>query len=99
VAGLREHNCELAVTWTGNTGVGISDYRSCSRDHEVSAPGKSRRLPRSHLASTDSNPHASRVRSEQGCSRQPGGSTRVGGGTRALTPHLELTGERSIGAA
>jgi len=41
VAGLREHNCELAVTWTGNTGVGISDYRSCSRDHEVSAPGKS----------------------------------------------------------
>jgi len=35
--------------------------------------------PRSLLAGTDSNPHASRVPSEQGSSH--GGSTRVGGGT------------------
>lgn len=42
MAGLREHNYKLTVTWTGNTGLGTSDYSSYSRDHEVSAPGKPR---------------------------------------------------------
>ncbi|MHB1710316.1 MAG: OsmC family protein [Acidimicrobiales bacterium] len=40
MAGLTEHHYALTVTWTGNTGVGTSDYRSYRRDHEVSAAGK-----------------------------------------------------------
>lgn len=30
-----EHFYELAVTWTGNTGTGTSDYRAYARSHSV----------------------------------------------------------------
>jgi organic hydroperoxide reductase OsmC/OhrA len=40
VAGLREHNYAVTVTWTGNIGVGTADYGSYRRDHEVNAVGK-----------------------------------------------------------
>jgi organic hydroperoxide reductase OsmC/OhrA len=36
----REHLYSVNVVWTGNTGKGTCDYRSYSRDHEISAPGK-----------------------------------------------------------
>jgi organic hydroperoxide reductase OsmC/OhrA len=36
----REHQFEISVLWTGNTGTGTSGYRSYSRNHEVSAVGK-----------------------------------------------------------
>src|SRR5688572_13076736 len=36
----REHTYEVTVTWTGNTGEGTSSYRSYTRDHDVSGPGK-----------------------------------------------------------
>ena len=36
----RDHHYELELTWTGNTGVGTSGYRSYRRDHEITAePG------------------------------------------------------------
>jgi organic hydroperoxide reductase OsmC/OhrA len=36
----REHLYEAQVRWTGNLGAGTSDYRSYSRDHEISMAGK-----------------------------------------------------------
>ena len=36
----REHRYRATVTWTGNLGEGTADYRSYSRDHEVSGAGK-----------------------------------------------------------
>jgi organic hydroperoxide reductase OsmC/OhrA len=36
----REHNYSVNVLWTGNTGQGTSDYRSYTRNHEISVPGK-----------------------------------------------------------
>ena len=36
----REHRYQATVTWTGNLGEGTADYRSYSRDHEVSGAGK-----------------------------------------------------------
>jgi organic hydroperoxide reductase OsmC/OhrA len=36
----REHRYDVTVTWTGNFGAGTAGYRSYSRDHEVSGPGK-----------------------------------------------------------
>ena len=37
----REHQYSTTLTWTGNRGSGTSTYRAYSRDHEISAPGKS----------------------------------------------------------
>jgi organic hydroperoxide reductase OsmC/OhrA len=34
------HHYEASVEWTGNQGEGTSSYRTYSRSHEVSAPGK-----------------------------------------------------------
>jgi organic hydroperoxide reductase OsmC/OhrA len=34
------HFYRVTVRWTGNQGSGTSGYRSFSREHEVSAPGK-----------------------------------------------------------
>ena len=34
------HHYEVSVEWTGNQGEGTSSYRTYSRDHEISAPGK-----------------------------------------------------------
>ena len=42
--------------------------------------------PRSDLASTDTNPHAPRTPSEQGCSRQRGGSIRCRRGDTRANP-------------
>ncbi|MEU4743073.1 OsmC family protein [Actinosynnema sp. NPDC023658] len=36
----REHNYEVAVRWTGNTGSGTSAYRAYGRDHDVVVDGK-----------------------------------------------------------
>jgi organic hydroperoxide reductase OsmC/OhrA len=37
---LREHSYSINVEWTGNTGKGTSDYRSYTRDYEITVPGK-----------------------------------------------------------
>lgn len=36
----NEHHYSATVRWTGNLGSGTSAYNSYSRNHEVSAPGK-----------------------------------------------------------
>lgn len=36
----REHNYQIAVRWTGNTGKGTESYRSYSRNHVISVDGK-----------------------------------------------------------
>jgi organic hydroperoxide reductase OsmC/OhrA len=36
----REHRYQATITWTGNLGEGTANYRSYSRDHEVSGQGK-----------------------------------------------------------
>ena len=35
------HRYETSLTWTGNQGTGTSGYRAYSRNHEISAAGKS----------------------------------------------------------
>ena len=37
---MTEHKYKLEITWTGNLGTGTSDYRSYSREHIISANGK-----------------------------------------------------------
>jgi organic hydroperoxide reductase OsmC/OhrA len=37
----REHRYKVATCWTGNLGSGTSAYSAYSRNHELSAPGKS----------------------------------------------------------
>jgi organic hydroperoxide reductase OsmC/OhrA len=34
------HSYELALTWTGNRGTGTSEFRSYSRAHALTAPGR-----------------------------------------------------------
>lgn len=34
------HQFRIHTTWTGNTGAGTANYRSYSRHHEMTAPGK-----------------------------------------------------------
>ena len=36
----KEHNYTLKVSWTGNNGAGTTDYKSYSRNHVISVPGK-----------------------------------------------------------
>jgi len=36
-----DHRYRIVTRWTGNRGTGTSDYRSYSRDHEISGPRKS----------------------------------------------------------
>lgn len=36
----KEHSYTVEVKWTGNLGQGTSAYRAYSRDHEISAAGK-----------------------------------------------------------
>ena len=36
----REHSYQIDLNWTGNSGEGTSTYRSYSRNHEFSGPGK-----------------------------------------------------------
>ena len=36
----RRHRYQVRVEWTGNLGHGTRDYRSYSREHEISAAGK-----------------------------------------------------------
>ncbi|MEB4614448.1 OsmC family protein [Leucobacter sp. M11] len=36
---MPEHQYEVAVTWTGNTGVGTTNARAYSRNHDVAASG------------------------------------------------------------
>jgi organic hydroperoxide reductase OsmC/OhrA len=38
--GAREHFYLTTVEWTGNLGVGTSDYRAYSRDHKIAAEHK-----------------------------------------------------------
>jgi organic hydroperoxide reductase OsmC/OhrA len=40
MASRREHYYRPTIEWTGNTGAGTADYRSYSRDHIVSVPGR-----------------------------------------------------------
>jgi len=37
----RTHRYRIALRWTGNTGTGTASYRGYSRDHELTAAGKS----------------------------------------------------------
>jgi len=37
---VKQHNYELQIEWTGNTGEGTKTYRSYSRDYTVTAAGK-----------------------------------------------------------
>ena len=37
---MKQHNYELALTWTGNNGSGTSSYRDYARDHEIQAGSK-----------------------------------------------------------
>src|SRR5271166_6162173 len=39
--GDREYRYKIATCWTGDLGSGTSAYRAYSRNHELSAPGKS----------------------------------------------------------
>jgi organic hydroperoxide reductase OsmC/OhrA len=36
----REHNYQVDVRWTGNTGTGTSGYRGYGREHDIVAAGK-----------------------------------------------------------
>ncbi|AOS63002.1 OsmC family protein [Actinoalloteichus hymeniacidonis] len=36
----RKHDYEITVQWTGNSGPGTSGYRAYSRDHDITASGK-----------------------------------------------------------
>ncbi len=36
----KDHHYQIKTEWTGNRGSGTLDYRAYSRDHLVSAPGK-----------------------------------------------------------
>ena len=38
---MKKHHYKLKVTWTGNLGTGTSKYDAYSRDHVISAKGKS----------------------------------------------------------
>ena len=38
---MKHHQYKLKVTWTGNLGTGTSKYDAYSRDHVISAKGKS----------------------------------------------------------
>jgi organic hydroperoxide reductase OsmC/OhrA len=37
---MKQHNYELQIKWTGNTGEGTKTYRGYSRDYTITAPGK-----------------------------------------------------------
>jgi len=37
---MKQHNYEVALTWTGNSGSGTSSYRGYERDHEIRARSK-----------------------------------------------------------
>jgi len=37
---MKQHNYELRIEWTGNTGEGTKTYRSYSRDFTITAEGK-----------------------------------------------------------
>jgi organic hydroperoxide reductase OsmC/OhrA len=37
---MKQHNYELQVEWTGNTGEGTKTYRSYTRDYTITAAGK-----------------------------------------------------------
>lgn len=52
----RRHTYSLTTTWTGNLGQGTSGYRSYSRDHEISIPGKSASLQGSSDAAFRGDP-------------------------------------------
>ena len=41
---MKQHEFRVAIQWTGNLGTGTSGYASYSRNHELSAPGKSTRI-------------------------------------------------------
>jgi organic hydroperoxide reductase OsmC/OhrA len=38
---MTKHEYRIALRWTGNRGVGTSDYKAYGRDHEITAPAKS----------------------------------------------------------
>ena len=37
---MKQHNYEIHVEWTGNTGEGTKTYRSYNRNYKISAAGK-----------------------------------------------------------
>ena len=37
---MKQHRYEVDLNWTGNLGTGTTDYRTYSRNHELSVPGK-----------------------------------------------------------
>jgi organic hydroperoxide reductase OsmC/OhrA len=41
----KQHKYSLEMRWTGNLGSGTSDYRSYSRNHEISGAGKIAVIP------------------------------------------------------
>ena len=41
---MKQHNYQLQVEWTGNTGEGTKTYRSYTRDYTIASTGKSQIL-------------------------------------------------------
>lgn len=41
---MKQHQFRMATRWTGNLGTGTSAYTAYSRNHELSAPGKTMRI-------------------------------------------------------
>src|SRR5688572_17859166 len=37
---MKEHIYKATITWTGNQGMGTSEYKAYSRNHTISAVGK-----------------------------------------------------------
>lgn len=44
---MKEHHYQVKTEWTGNQGNGTKSYRSYSRDHLISANGKTVEIPAS----------------------------------------------------
>lgn len=41
---MKQHQFRITTQWTGNLGTGTSAYTAYSRNHELTAPGKARRI-------------------------------------------------------
>ena len=41
----RNHRYKITTTWSGNLGLGTSDYRGYSRNHEIGAADKAAVIP------------------------------------------------------
>ncbi len=67
----KQHNYQLRITWTGNTGTGTSGYRNYERSHSISVVNKPEILASSDPAfrgdTTKYNPEELLLASLSGC--------------------------------